>query len=54
MDELYDLRDDPYEMRNLIDAPAARPAKEEMSRELGRLLAATGHPSYNGAALRRM
>ena len=41
MDELYDLRDDPYEMKNLIDDPAVRPRIAELQAELDRLLAAT-------------
>jgi N-acetylglucosamine-6-sulfatase len=38
MDELYDLKNDPYEMRNLIDEPTARHTLDEMKRELERLL----------------
>lgn len=38
MDELYDLKADPYEMRNLIAAPQAKPALAEMKAELERLL----------------
>jgi N-acetylglucosamine-6-sulfatase len=38
MDELYDLKTDPFEMKNLIGKPHARPALEEMRAELDRLL----------------
>lgn len=37
MDELYDLVNDPFEMRNLIDDPASRPALGELKAELERL-----------------
>ncbi|HEX2444032.1 MAG TPA: sulfatase [Vicinamibacterales bacterium] len=37
MDELYDLETDPYEERNLIDAPAARATLARMQAELGEL-----------------
>ena len=37
MDELYDLAADPFEMRNLIDDPASRPALGELKAELERL-----------------
>jgi arylsulfatase A-like enzyme len=39
MDELYDLRDDPFEMKNLFAAPAAQGAHEHLRSELARLLA---------------
>ncbi len=42
MDELYDLRTDPYETKNLLAAPAAGRALPVMKRELDRLLDATG------------
>jgi N-acetylglucosamine-6-sulfatase len=42
MDELYDLQADPYEMKNLIADPAARPMLEELKQELARLLRQTG------------
>ena len=42
MNELYNLEADPYEMKNLIDDPAAQPALEEMKSELERLLNETG------------
>jgi hypothetical protein len=38
MNELYDLDIDPYEQRNLIDAPDARPVVERMQSELRRLM----------------
>jgi arylsulfatase A-like enzyme len=38
-DELYDLQEDPWELRNLVDEPAARPALEEMRRRLVRRMA---------------
>jgi N-acetylglucosamine-6-sulfatase len=41
MDELYDLAEDPYEMRNLAGAPAARGALEAARRELAELLRAS-------------
>ncbi|MFN0088632.1 MAG: sulfatase [Blastocatellia bacterium] len=41
MDELYDLKTDPYEMRNLIHQPEAQNALERMKGELGRLLKET-------------
>jgi N-acetylglucosamine-6-sulfatase len=41
MDELYDLRVDPFEMTNAIGQPNARPALDEMKAELDRLLRAT-------------
>ena len=42
MAELYDLRTDPGERRNLIGAAESRPVVEEMKKELARLMAATG------------
>lgn len=38
MDELYDLRADPLEMKNVIHEPAARKALGEMKHEMERLL----------------
>ena len=38
MDELYDLKADPYEMRNIINQPDAAGTLNEMKRELERLL----------------
>jgi N-acetylglucosamine-6-sulfatase len=40
-DELYDLRADPFEMKNLIDEPSSRRARDEMKKELDRLLKET-------------
>ncbi len=42
MDELYDLKNDPYEMKNLINQPGAARARDEMKSELERLLKETG------------
>ena len=41
MDELYDLRADPFEMTNAIGQQQARPVLDEMKVELDRLLRAT-------------
>jgi len=41
MDELYDIRADPYEMKNLIKEPSAQSALKEMQTELERLWAET-------------
>jgi N-acetylglucosamine-6-sulfatase len=41
MDELYDLKADPYEMKNLIDQPGAKEALIEMKKEMERLLEET-------------
>lgn len=41
MDELYDLKTDPYELKNLINEPQARKPLDEMKRELDRLLSET-------------
>ena len=41
MDELYDLKADPYEMKNLINQPNAKNALAEMKREIERLLKET-------------
>ncbi len=38
MDELYDLEDDPYELKNIIDEGNAAEIIEEMKQELQRLL----------------
>lgn len=38
MDELYDLQEDPYELNNIIESPAATAVLENMRQELGRLL----------------
>jgi arylsulfatase A-like enzyme len=45
MDELYDLKTDPYELTNLIHQPAARKALTRMKQELNRLLNTTGDNS---------
>ena len=41
MDELYDLKNDPYEMKNLMNAPGSQRARDEMKREMERLLKET-------------
>jgi hypothetical protein len=41
MDELYDLKTDPYEMKNLINQPRGEKARKEMKKELERLLKET-------------
>ncbi len=41
MDELYDLRADPFEMKNVIGQPDARPVLDQMKAELDRLLRTT-------------
>lgn len=41
MDELYDLRTDPFEMKNRIEEPSARKALAAMKLELARLLKVT-------------
>jgi N-acetylglucosamine-6-sulfatase len=41
MDELYDLRADPFEMTNVVDQADARRALEEMKAELDRTLRET-------------
>lgn len=38
LDELYDLEDDPYERRNLIDEPSVARVRRELRAELGRLV----------------
>jgi N-acetylglucosamine-6-sulfatase len=42
MDELYDLREDPHEMKNLISDPRAAQTLRQMQDELTRQLRATG------------
>ena len=42
MDELYDIKADPYEMKNLIKEPNAHEALEKMQAELKKLLRSTG------------
>jgi N-acetylglucosamine-6-sulfatase len=46
MDELYDLRADPYELVNVIDQPAFQETLRALQGELARL-AATGAPERN-------
>ena len=41
MDELYDLKADPYEMKNLINQPSAEKILKEMKKELRQLLKET-------------
>jgi len=41
MDEFYDLKTDPYEMKNLIDQPGAKKALDETKKEMERLLEET-------------
>lgn len=45
MNELYDLRDDPFELSNLIDSPSAAEVRERMEVELKRILAAGRLPA---------
>jgi N-acetylglucosamine-6-sulfatase len=40
--ELYDLRNDPGELKNLISAPEAAPKLQELTGELTKAMAATG------------
>jgi N-acetylglucosamine-6-sulfatase len=47
MDELYDLKADPYEVTNIMNAPAGRAALPEVQVELARLQRETG---YTGRA----
>jgi N-acetylglucosamine-6-sulfatase len=56
MDELYDLKNDPYELKNLINEPTARTALEQMKRALNRLLSETKaekHPQISPNAKKR-
>ena len=41
MDELYDLKNDPYEMKNEIDSPGYQDVLQQMKTELTRLRNAT-------------
>ncbi len=50
MDELYDLKTDPYEMKNLIHQPGAAKALDEMKKEMERLLKETSASPKNGMA----
>ena len=38
MNELYDLQEDPFELTNLMAAPAAAEIRRQMEAELGRIL----------------
>lgn len=48
LDELYDLRTDPGETRNLADEPSMRPVLEALCRELWRQLSQLDDPLING------
>ncbi len=51
MDELYDLKTDPYEMKNLIHQPGAAKALAEMKKEMERLLKETAaNPKSQGVS----
>lgn len=41
MDELYDLREDPYEMKNRVDEPELAEVRQKLSQEIDRLLTGT-------------
>ncbi|MFW6367038.1 MAG: hypothetical protein ACOC0L_00060, partial [bacterium] len=41
-DELYDLDNDPYEMNNLIETPAAQPKRDELRQTLAEWARETG------------
>ncbi|MDQ6632926.1 MAG: DUF4976 domain-containing protein, partial [Verrucomicrobiota bacterium] len=41
MDELYDLKNDPFEMKNLIQETTAQTSLQEMKAELKKLLEET-------------
>jgi len=53
LDELYDLRNDPHEMKNLAGDPAARDRLEAMRAELDRLKKETGYTLLQPSAGRR-
>jgi hypothetical protein len=42
--ELYDLHNDPQELDNRFDAPAARPIREELTDRFARELMLTDNP----------
>jgi len=46
-DELYDLKNDPHEMRNLADDPAYDPLKREMCGRMWRFAMAEGDSAIN-------
>ena len=48
MDELYDLKTDPFEMKNLIGEPAAAKALAGMKSEMERLLRETSANTVGG------
>ena len=50
MDELYDLKTDPYEMKNLIHQPGAAMTLSEMKKEMERLLKETSASPPGGIA----
>ena len=50
MDELYDLKTDPYEMKNLIHQPGAAAALARMKREMEQLLKETSANPKSGIA----
>jgi N-acetylglucosamine-6-sulfatase len=50
MDELYDLKTDPYEMKNLIHQSSAANALAEMKKEMERLLQETSASKKKGIA----
>jgi N-acetylglucosamine-6-sulfatase len=53
MDELYDLKSDPYEMKNLINQTDVARALAEMKREMERLLKETAtNPKSGGASIK--
>lgn len=47
-EELYDLRDDPHQIRNLADDPAHAEAKARLSKRLMTILRETGDPRVTG------
>jgi N-acetylglucosamine-6-sulfatase len=50
MNELYDLKADPYEERNLVDVPEARATLDRMQAELRRLMKETAYRPAPGSA----
>lgn len=50
MDELYDLERDPYEMDNIIDAPAGRAVLPRLKTELTKLQMETGYTPARATA----